>query len=133
MVSTSARDSITTTTIYSSSIKNGDEESHHVLHFLCDESVVVVDGPRGSGALQCGGRTSNHPNLGAPFKRRYADDAGLKKTVLYDFHVKNGGKMVEFAGFSMPIQYKDSIMEATQHCRTKASLFDVSHMLRVVV
>ena len=52
-----------------------------------------------------------------------------KKTVLYDFHVKHGGKMVEFAGFSMPIQYKDSIMEATQHCRTKASLFDVSHML----
>ena len=68
-------------------------------------------------------------NLGGIFKRRYADDAGLKKTVLYDFHVKNGGKMVEFAGFSMPIQYKDSIMEATQHCRTKASLFDVSHML----
>ena len=29
----------------------------------------------------------------------------------------------------MPIQYKDSIMEATQHCRSKASIFDVSHML----
>ena len=28
----------------------------------------------------------------------------------------------------MPIQYKDSIMDATVHCRTHASLFDVSHM-----
>jgi len=37
--------------------------------------------------------------------------------------------MVDFAGYALPIQYKDSIMEATQHCRTNASLFDVSHML----
>ena len=29
----------------------------------------------------------------------------------------------------MPIQYADSIMEATKHCRSAASLFDVSHML----
>ena len=36
--------------------------------------------------------------------------------------------MVPFAGWSMPIQYKDSIMESTVHCRTNASLFDVSHM-----
>ena len=36
--------------------------------------------------------------------------------------------MVPFAGWSMPIQYKDSIMDATTHCRTQASVFDVSHM-----
>lgn len=36
--------------------------------------------------------------------------------------------MVPFAGWSMPIQYKDSIMESTIHCRTHASIFDVSHM-----
>ena len=36
--------------------------------------------------------------------------------------------MVPFAGWSMPIQYGDSIMEATKHCRSRASLFDVSHM-----
>jgi aminomethyltransferase len=36
--------------------------------------------------------------------------------------------MVPFAGWSMPIQYKDSIMEATEWCRTKCSVFDVSHM-----
>jgi len=39
--------------------------------------------------------------------------------------------MVEFAGWSMPIQYKDSIMESTQWCRENASLFDVSHMCGV--
>lgn len=38
------------------------------------------------------------------------------------------GKMVPFAGWSMPIQYKDSIMDSTKWCRTNASLFDVSHM-----
>lgn len=38
------------------------------------------------------------------------------------------GKMVPFAGWAMPIQYADSIMDATQHCRKNASIFDVSHM-----
>jgi len=36
--------------------------------------------------------------------------------------------MVPFAGWSMPIQYKDSIMDSTQHCRKGAALFDVAHM-----
>ena len=36
--------------------------------------------------------------------------------------------MVPFAGWAMPIQYKDSIMESTTWCREHASLFDVSHM-----
>jgi aminomethyltransferase len=57
-----------------------------------------------------------------------AAEAELKKTALYDFHVANGGKMVPFAGWSMPIQYKDSIMDSTINCRTNGSLFDVAHM-----
>jgi aminomethyltransferase len=61
--------------------------------------------------------------------RSFAADAGdLKKTMLYDFHVEHGGKMVPFAGWSMPIQYKDSIMDSTINCRSHGSLFDVSHM-----
>jgi hypothetical protein len=62
--------------------------------------------------------------------RGFADAASgpLKRTPLYDYHVANGGKMVPFAGWDMPIQYKDSIMDSTKHCRTDASLFDVSHM-----
>ncbi|XP_047320870.1 aminomethyltransferase, mitochondrial [Impatiens glandulifera] len=60
--------------------------------------------------------------------RCFASESELKKTVLYDFHVENGGKMVPFAGWSMPIQYKDSIMDSTVNCRENGSLFDVSHM-----
>ncbi|KAK9155670.1 hypothetical protein Sjap_003150 [Stephania japonica] len=60
--------------------------------------------------------------------RCFASEAELKKTALYDFHVAHGGKMVPFAGWSMPIQYKDSIMESTLNCRENGSLFDVSHM-----
>lgn len=36
--------------------------------------------------------------------------------------------MVPFAGWSMPIQYKDSIIESSNWCRSNASIFDVSHM-----
>ncbi|KAL4654840.1 hypothetical protein ACB092_01G409200 [Castanea dentata] len=61
-------------------------------------------------------------------RRYFASEAELKKTVLYDFHVAHGGKMVPFAGWSMPIQYKDSIMDSTVNCRQNGSLFDVSHM-----
>lgn len=57
-----------------------------------------------------------------------APASDLKKTPLFDFHVQNSGKMVEFAGWSMPVQYKESVMESTKHCRSKALLFDVSHM-----
>eukprot|EP00244_Chara_vulgaris_P009496 TRINITY_DN404_c0_g1_i5.p1 TRINITY_DN404_c0_g1~~TRINITY_DN404_c0_g1_i5.p1 ORF type:complete len:423 (-),score=76.97 TRINITY_DN404_c0_g1_i5:783-2051(-) len=74
----------------------------------------------------------SNPNLDQQLltcRRFFADDASaLKRTALYDIHVANGGKMVPFAGWSMPIQYKDSIMESTINCRTKAGLFDVSHM-----
>lgn len=55
-------------------------------------------------------------NLWKP-ARFFASDENLKKTVLYDLHVKHGGKMVPFAGWSMPVQYKDSIMDSTTNCR----------------
>jgi aminomethyltransferase len=51
----------------------------------------------------------------------------LKKTPLYDVHVKLGAKMVDFAGFSMPVQY-DSIIKEHEAVRTNAGVFDVSHM-----
>ncbi|KAL6990759.1 aminomethyltransferase [Sarracenia purpurea var. burkii] len=61
-------------------------------------------------------------------RRCFATESELKKTALYDFHVANGGKMVPFAGWGMPIQYKDSIMDSTLNCRENGGLFDVSHM-----
>lgn len=42
-------------------------------------------------------------------------------------HVKLGAKMVDFAGFSMPVQY-NSIIKEHEEVRTKAGVFDVSHM-----
>ncbi|CDH61042.1 glycine cleavage system protein t [Lichtheimia corymbifera JMRC:FSU:9682] len=70
-------------------------------------------------------------------QRFYAAAAGeekLKKTALYDFHVEQGGKMVPFAGYSMPVQYKNMGQLASHlHTREKASIFDVSHMLQTRV
>lgn len=65
---------------------------------------------------------------------RYASDAAskdLKKTPLYDYHVANGGKLVPFAGFSMPVQYSGQSLADSHHfTRNHASLFDVSHMVQ---
>ncbi|MGR9053708.1 MAG: glycine cleavage system aminomethyltransferase GcvT [Gammaproteobacteria bacterium] len=52
----------------------------------------------------------------------------LKKTALYDIHVHSGAKMVPFAGYLMPVQYKKGIIQEHLHCRAKAALFDISHM-----
>uniref|UniRef100_A0A672P621 Aminomethyltransferase n=2 Tax=Sinocyclocheilus grahami TaxID=75366 RepID=A0A672P621_SINGR len=55
------------------------------------------------------------------------------KTPLYEFHRAQGGKMVEFAGWSMPVQYKDSHINSHMHTRQHCSIFDVSHMLQTKV
>jgi len=52
------------------------------------------------------------------------------ETPLHQWHVDNGGRMVEFAGWSMPVQYA-SIVAEHHHTRTKLGLFDVSHMGRL--
>ena len=51
----------------------------------------------------------------------------MKKTPLYDDHVKLGAKIVEFAGFLMPVQYK-GVIDEHMAVRTKVGMFDVSHM-----
>ena len=50
-----------------------------------------------------------------------------KKTALYDKHIALGGKMVEFAGYALPLQYV-GIIEEHRAVRNAAGLFDVSHM-----
>ncbi len=50
------------------------------------------------------------------------------KTCLYDMHIKYKGKMVDFAGFDMPIQYEAGITEEHYATRERIGLFDVSHM-----
>ena len=60
--------------------------------------------------------------------------ASLQRTALYELHQSHGGRMVPFAGWSMPVQYDNmSIIESTLHTRNHASIFDVSHMLQVHV
>jgi aminomethyltransferase len=53
----------------------------------------------------------------------------LLRTPFYDFHVKHGGKMVDFAGWEMPLHY-GSIIEEHHQVRNSGGLFDVSHMGR---
>jgi len=55
-----------------------------------------------------------------------------KKTALYDIHVSLGAKMVEFAGFLMPIQYEGILLEHKK-VRTSVGVFDVSHMGEIEV
>ena len=55
-----------------------------------------------------------------------------KETFLHDKHVQLGAKMVDFAGWSMPVQYT-SIIEEHKTVREKVGLFDVSHMGEVFV
>ncbi|NOY49092.1 MAG: glycine cleavage system aminomethyltransferase GcvT [Chlorobi bacterium] len=51
----------------------------------------------------------------------------MKKTALNDVHRRLGGKMVEFAGFDMPVQF-EGINAEHETVRTKLGVFDVSHM-----
>ncbi len=59
--------------------------------------------------------------------------AESKRTVLHDHHLALKGKMVEFAGWEMPIYYPSGIVEEHLATRRGAGLFDVSHMGRFVI
>lgn len=52
----------------------------------------------------------------------------IKKTSLYQLHQDNNAKFVEFAGYQMPIQYSDGIVEEHKFTRNHSGIFDVSHM-----
>lgn len=52
----------------------------------------------------------------------------LKKTPLHALHVELGARMVPFAGYEMPVQYRAGILNEHLHTRAHAGLFDVSHM-----
>lgn len=54
----------------------------------------------------------------------------LKKTPLAEWHAAHGGRMVDFAGWSMPVQYT-SIVEEHVATRSAVGLFDISHMGRL--
>uniref|UniRef100_A0A8C5DBS0 Aminomethyltransferase n=1 Tax=Gouania willdenowi TaxID=441366 RepID=A0A8C5DBS0_GOUWI len=92
--------------------------------------TVCVGGSAGRGlravGAGCVGKQQQH-------RRAFSAELTLKKTPLYDFHRQQGGKMVAFAGWSMPVQYRDSHMVSHMHTREHCSIFDVSHMLQTKV
>jgi glycine cleavage system aminomethyltransferase T len=67
--------------------------------------------------------TLDNPENSAPARRR---------TPLYETHVALGARMVEFAGYDMPVSY-DGILAEHARVRTQVGLFDVSHMGEVHV
>lgn len=89
--------------------------------------------------LSCAGRPTSF-SAAASLKLsnvRYASggsSSDLKKTPLYDYHVANGGKLVPFAGYHLPVQYSNlSLGESHHFTRNHASLFDVSHMVQHIL
>ena len=56
----------------------------------------------------------------------------MLKTPLHKLHLDHGGKMVDFAGWDMPISY-GSIQDEHTQVRTSGGMFDVSHMGRLKV
>ncbi|HGG04003.1 MAG TPA: glycine cleavage system aminomethyltransferase GcvT [Aliiroseovarius sp.] len=57
----------------------------------------------------------------------------LNRTALHVLHQELGAKMVPFAGYDMPVQYKLGVMKEHLHTRAAAGLFDVSHMGQVIL
>jgi aminomethyltransferase len=61
----------------------------------------------------------------------HQDAPSPRRTPLYDWHVAHGARLVDFAGWEMPIQYT-SITDEHVAVRTSAGLFDISHMGRLI-
>uniref|UniRef100_A0A8C6E0Q4 Aminomethyltransferase, mitochondrial n=1 Tax=Moschus moschiferus TaxID=68415 RepID=A0A8C6E0Q4_MOSMO len=85
----------------------------------------------GSVVSRLGSRLQALPS--APCRSLSCAQDVLHRTPLYDFHLAHGGKMVAFAGWSLPVQYRDTHVNSHLHTRQHCSLFDVSHMLQISV
>ena len=56
----------------------------------------------------------------------------MKKTPLYENHIRLGGKIIEFGQWLLPVQYT-GILEEHEQVRKAAGLFDVSHMGEILI
>ncbi|MFT4563141.1 MAG: aminomethyltransferase [Gammaproteobacteria bacterium] len=57
----------------------------------------------------------------------------LRRTPLYDLHDSAGAKFAPFAGYSMPVEYRKGLQHEHRQVRSKAGLFDVSHMGQIMI
>jgi len=107
-------------------------------------SYRPLDGPRPTALrpasnLRRGTNTTRHKNHALYARRRLewrrmgsAEDTTLRRTPLYDLHERQGARIVPFAGWAMPVQYR-GIVEEHHAVRRRAGVFDVSHMGRLFV
>ena len=56
-----------------------------------------------------------------------------KKTPLYNCHIREEGKMVPFAGYMLPVQYKTGVIAEHMAVREAVGIFDVSHMGEIII
>ena len=56
-----------------------------------------------------------------------------RRTPLFALHQRLGGRIVDFAGWALPVQYPAGILAEHRACREQAALFDVSHMGQIVL
>lgn len=57
----------------------------------------------------------------------------LKRTPLFQKHVECGGRLIDFGGWELPVQYTGGILSEHKMVRQRAGLFDVSHMGEIIV
>lgn len=72
----------------------------------------------------------NIVKINCNFSRHFSQNI-LRKTSLWNLNKNLNAKMTNFSGWEMPLHYSDGILKEHLHCRSKAGLFDVSHMLGV--
>ncbi|XP_054694202.1 LOW QUALITY PROTEIN: aminomethyltransferase, mitochondrial [Grus americana] len=102
--------------------------------------------PRGRAGVPCQGGRMLRAGCRAALPRRPPGSAplsgaggaeagvgGLKRTPLDALHRSRGGRMVPFAGWSLPLHYGQGHLQSHLHTRRRCSLFDVSHMLQTRV
>lgn len=64
-------------------------------------------------------------------RRSFSTASSLRKTALHDWHLEHDAKMVDFAGWAMPLTYGTVGQVASHlHVRNSVGLFDVGHMLQ---
>jgi aminomethyltransferase len=74
---------------------------------------------------------NRYNTVAIPFLGWRTMTATLQQTPLFDWHAEHGGRLVDFAGWSMPVHY-GSIVAEHNATRSAAGLFDVSHMGRLL-
>eukprot|EP01034_Spumella_vulgaris_P004014 gene4013-5131_t len=98
-----------------------------------NESITAVYRPTARGEYKLRRRHRSEKSLAASCRRaRSRSMSELQRTPLRDFHAAHGARLVDFAGWEMPVQYR-SILEEHKVVRRAAGMFDVSHMGEVDV